>query len=235
MKDKWLNSSLACNLGLPTQKVYKYLSSQFVDSFVNGSSIRIGTLNDFRDIEKHQYGISDSMEGSASTYFADTEHVSGQGREKLQKDLNPLFGFPEKTVIDLNHIEVVVSHTDCYIFSTSLDSGDLTGKSITIDDPDEYNSVVEINNMFRLAELLVGRLFELGLCTGQYWCKPVVYRKMKRQYDKDGFHMPDPFLKDNEFENQREFRVMIEATNREIQPEIIKIDKLPDYLLRRLT
>lgn len=231
MKNAWLNFSTTCNFELMQKKVFKHIPLQYADGFLDGTSVRIGTLYDFRNFEEHSPGVFDPQEGIATTEFLETESLRTEERLDINEVVNPLMGLPINTRVDFNHINLVLAYSDCYIFSTSLSDEPEIVSSVINTDLKELSVIIEIQDIFDYAQHIARRLFKLGLSTGQYWCEPVVYKSLSREYTLHGIQKPDPFVKDIRFAKQEEWRVMFEPTRTKIIPEIIQLNDFPKKIL----
>ncbi|EOW6434228.1 hypothetical protein ACOZWC_003701 [Cronobacter turicensis] len=57
-------------------KLYKYMKKEFAEAFISQGKIRIGTLYDFRNIEKHGPEIGDEGEGTRTAHYTNNSTQS---------------------------------------------------------------------------------------------------------------------------------------------------------------
>ena len=107
-------------LGTPVC-LYKYLPRRYAEALVDGSSIRIGTMHEFRAMEDSDPRRGDREEG----IFTHCEYMARAGAEAGGYRLvrREYYGVPEDSGITLQNLTVkeTVAHRDAYMFCTSMD------------------------------------------------------------------------------------------------------------------
>ena len=182
-------------------QLFKHMRSEHAVLLTKGM-IRLSSLAYFRDIEGAPNGIQDAEEGTLvkkfGSFYAGNE--SDEIKAKIRSHgLNPnawYIGGKVTSRLKQNY----------YIFSmTTLETPDLFGS--------EYNAIASLPHAVQLAgEILKSRpdVF-IGVEIGE-----VNYRPTTVTLDGSGFNLdygPDPFIKDNRFESQSEFRFAFHAVD----------------------
>jgi hypothetical protein len=96
---------------------FKYLKSDFADSFLQKGSLRVGTLFDYRNTEKYNFAVSDRAEGT-SNIVANNETINGSG----YKGTIPGIKVGAGAKIEIGEgasIKVQISSDNYYIFCVS--------------------------------------------------------------------------------------------------------------------
>ena len=130
---------------MKVQKLYKYMQKQFADEFLSEGKLRIGTLYDFRDIEKHGPEIGDEGEGTQTAHYTNDGHKpidsrSVDGLTQLANMFGIGLGGGTITLGPNAVISGMLSSTNLFIFCVSHELNQEKMKEMG------YDSCIEINN-----------------------------------------------------------------------------------------
>jgi len=202
--------------------VYKYLTSENAKSFLEDGYIKIGTLYDYREVEKYGEQIGDRHEGTKTEYSHDKEPKKGDELNPLEKKAIKVG--PGFTVVN-NRVEVKSSSPDYYIYCVSDSYKESILRKLNEDFPDNhYDACVEITSINMLIEninkkLLNGKHIGFGKCH---------YIGRMHHYTKKAPH--PAILKEKKYKYQEEIRIFWNPINpKELEPVILKTDNLKDY------
>lgn len=172
---------------------FKHMTQENAERLSRGE-IRIGSFAYYQDSE-HRDEIRDIREGVTVGQVGDVILTSSERVVTIVAGLK--FATESGGVIDIRNSTFIRSLPDLYIFSTSLvgDIGHFKG----------YDAVVRINDMETFGRILVNGRRDLF---HGYWSNCVRYES--RIYDAmnhPGIE-PDPFIKDEAFSRDEEFRLV---------------------------
>ena len=203
--------------------IYKYMKKQHLRKFLKDGLIRIGTLYDFRDIEKHGDEIGDKDEGTKTLttdgyHFIDSENIDtipAWYREHFENT----FKLNEGASLQIHArdgVRVRLTVPDRYVFCASYDfDGSLIENG-------EYDACLKIVNPLAYFSAISQKLKNRATWLGYGRCR---YRSRIILGHQD--HGIEPSLiKENRYEYQKEVRAIWESRNEEIEPIIIKAKKL---------
>ena len=215
--------------------VYKVISEEFAEKFISGESIRIGTLYDFKNEEKHASGISDSKEGQGKTNFSSTNHLKGYERASMNQDIKNLGFFTGPNIdFNFNNSSIILNHPNCFVFCSCLEKPSLKKFKKTISDNQGYDTVLKVNNIEEFSNMLATALRRANLSSGAYWGGPIKYVPDDWDYLANGIKPPNPFEKGLEFRDQQEHRVIFEAYSNDIKVGFADFDPFPKNLVERI-
>jgi hypothetical protein len=224
-------------------KLYKFISKNYVDDFVHGQSIRIGTLDDFRKQEKHQIGIGDALEASSIAHGHDIfidDHRDPKNAEliaNLERSRAVQIRGPNQVTLRIGTLSLTNVVPNLWIFSCSWLSGE---KEVgTLLSKFGYECAVEILSVDNFSDHIVNRskIIGDGNSFGSMLLKgfhnKVEYRNI--EYDvKTDFLQASPFVKEKSFEEQREYRLVFQpkSENEPIEPIFLECPKIKNTLRR---
>lgn len=199
--------------------LYKYLRKDHAKMLLERGKLRIGTLYEFRDIEKHGTAIGDNEEGKKSTYMEiEKETLTPKNQHEYTKDFFNL-GTDASLTIQGITLEKPINSPNYYIYSTSevFDKNALNNfgydTCIVIENPEQFFAV--ISKTFR----------HKGELEGIFRCQ---YHPRRLSFDQDhGIH--PAIIKSPEYENQKEVRTLWKPKKKSIQPLIIECRKAAKY------
>lgn len=194
--------------------IYKYMKSEFANSFFRDGTLRIGTLYEYRDTEKHGHVIGDNDEGLKSRH---TE-VKGKHTNKTAPAIVSQFvKLGDGAAVE----DCVFIHQDdsgdCYLFcATEEYSADVMAEfkadtCLRIENVDGFYSAVGLAIANATGKEL--RFYGGQQCT---------YAQRHVTHAED-HGVPGALIKDPTYSNQKEIRAIWEPTDgSEIKPLIIK-------------
>lgn len=203
------NDNLTQNLAPP--RAFKFMSNKYLDDFLSGKNIRIGTLNDFRNIEVHELDKGDPFEGVLEV----VNSPDGVGNFSPITD----YGAPEQkevaefikknTGIDLGNskiggamVDVRIEAPNCLVFCSSYDCEPQVGASLD----GEYDRCVRIGNYANFVHEIAIAISEKYGSKVFIEFRPVLYVPRRVKPSATNIAL-SPFLKDPRFAPQKEWRV----------------------------
>lgn len=208
--------------------LFKYLLSEHFDSFFSKGTIRVGTLFEYRDAEKHGKEIGDPNEGLHRTIM----NLPGGGEIDLSSDSLESRFFkrhilrPDQHKINAKVIlaegATIISETTSpnrYIYSLTS-KHDLTAMQRL-----GTNSCMEITDLDSFFSAISDYAPQLGRFEGYY---PIRYTSKVAQYTTP--HRFDPAItKDLNFAYQAEWRGIWTPSTQPIRPLIIDVPRATKY------
>ncbi|MGR3174681.1 MAG: hypothetical protein ACUZ8N_08800 [Candidatus Scalindua sp.] len=203
-----------------TNKLFKYVMSKHADAFFQNGSIRIGTLHEYRDIEKHGSIIGDHQEGVLRE-----EELYENKLIKSELDV-PSFVHgrikvhPGSTLQLINSkIAVTEQSPDYYMYcvTTKFDHGVM--KEFGCD------KCIEIKNVKKFIEGLCFCMSNKGKFIGAFNC--IYTDKVVSPGKKPPYH--PALVKDPKYDNQKEVRFLWEPMNKNPQPILMACRRIPKY------
>jgi len=206
--------------------IYKYMKRRHVNSFMKDGTIRVGTLYDFRNEEKHGAEIGDKDEGTKTLttdgyHCLDTvdpntfppwykkhfeESIKVQGGGRLQ--FHARDGFRLKLTVP-----------DRFVFCASHE---FDGALI---ENGEYDACLKINYPLEFFNSLTNKMKHKAAWLGMGYC---TYRPRLILGENDMGHEPS-LIKEERYAYQKEVRSAWEASSDEIHPFILKAKKARKY------
>lgn len=212
-------------------KLFKYCKRAHANRLVKNGQVRIGTLHEYRDVERYNDQISDAQEGRAvhvleAKKAIEIDLLNGNDTATLfaQRVFAGWDSLPEGSSIKIvlepsSALEHNFDFPDQYMYCATermdLDSMKAFG----------YDTCVEISN----AEAFFSQIMSsMGNITGQYCAKPVTYAERRISFELQ--HADHPaYIKPASYAQQREFRVMWEPATRPIAPVVLSVPGLVQY------
>ncbi|WP_417476655.1 hypothetical protein [Maricaulis sp.] len=198
-----------------TNNPAKFMNKRYADALLNVGSIRIGTLEDFRQLE-HGGLISDPMEGAVVGTIA---NFNGAFRELESSNS---YGWAKNSIRGFSpdqHIEIVDSSyfrtVDHYVFCASRT---LSRQTRGAAEATGYDACVEIIDPMRFGYVISNRLRQEGLVP--HSIRPLfkfdAVRYQTREFDASQApcHPPDPYIKRQQFSSQEEVRWVFPSSPR---------------------
>jgi hypothetical protein len=188
---------------------YKFYHSKDDAYFFAKPSIKIGTLSEYRQMEKQT--TKDEAEGRSRLYIAGSHQLSTvHPTSRLHKYISV---GPGSTIGDSVFESNFDFYTYCFSYKCSL------GVLKSFNDKEPYDAVVQIRDPYGLAELITALH---PVLRGWAWiCAPVSYKQRTRGADDPG---TGPFLealeKDPSYSPNIEGRIIFTDRNRRIAPQL---------------
>lgn len=199
--------------------LYKYLRKEHAKMLLEKGKLRIGTLYEFRDIEKHGTEIGDSSEGQKSTYMEiENETWTKKNQPQYSQDF---FNLGEKGSLTIEGItlEKPINSPNYYIYSTT----EAFDENALIDFG--YDTCIVIENPEKFFAAISKTLRHKGDFEGIFRCQ---YHPRRLPHDKDhGIH--PAIIKSPEYEKQKEVRTLWKPKKKSVQPIIIECRKASKY------
>jgi hypothetical protein len=132
------------------QVLFKHLPSHFADRLVEEGEVRIGTLYEYRDFEKHGEGVLDTQEGMRETYL-DIDSLVLKGGEN-HPFIDRFIKVDNGGTVALENVRLQSKETspDCWIYCTSTVGDQQVGANLSsnydacvrIDDPHAFMAAI---------------------------------------------------------------------------------------------
>lgn len=214
--------------------MYRYMKKQYLDSFMNQGSIRVGTLHDFRS-DEHGKGIADFGEGRKRV-----SHLIEQ-RTITAKDMVDPQNIDAKAVRAYGGFQVTgggqihfqnssfamqFNHPDCYILCSSFVLSKET--MLEFEGADSCIEIIDIDRFYLcLGESLLKKNGGPLIWRGHH---KVLYRDREEQWNGENWGESPAVIKSKDFTKQAETRGIWVAANRQpIKPEIVVDARLPQF------
>ncbi len=194
---------------------YKYMKRQHARQLVRSGICRIGTLFEYRDMEKYGPEIGDTTEGRRSIYFHG--EMSADDPSTIPEFTKNVINLAGKGSAMIN-CEIVQEYKseDMFVFSGSKEPDPRTMRAMG------YETIVKIIDIESFVRAVTPYLHErcpvdlkhvlLGLC---------FYQQRTQHYLRDpGIH--PALIKDPEYAYQKELRVIWSPANQPIEPLIVE-------------
>lgn len=205
--------------------LYKYLHKKHAKMLLERGKLRIGTLYEFRDIEKHGVEIGDATEGQKSIFMEiNKETWNPKNQPEFSKNFFNLGNNGSLTIQGIT-LEKPINSPDYYIYSTT----EVFDENILSDFG--YDICVIIENPEKFFAAITRTLRHKGVFEGVFRCQ---YHSKRLSHDRDhGIH--PAIIKSPEYEKQKEVRTLWKPKKNSIQPIIIECRKASKYcrLLQR--
>lgn len=189
----------------PPERLYKYLPREFAETLTKVGSTRVGTLHDFRNIEKHAKGIADESEGkrTVTAHFENETIVGGSERYKALKSTRAV-NIPDNVGLNVGKLDIVMDydHADALVWCCS------TEKSIDamkeVGGADTCVEIIDVPSFFSALNDAVRTLHPVLLFQGP---ATVLYQDRKQEWREDSVGISPAFIKGLAFGGQGEVRV----------------------------
>lgn len=175
------------------------MERKWAEELVLGRSVRIGSLQYYRDVERHSPGKGDENENSTAlkpstdvfTYHSDR----GIGQQLARHGLSI-----DNIAFDNGSTHIRIQGQNAYVFCMSKTNS----RSVAQNIDNGYDSCVLVGSPSKFAQALTNALRKNGIAVKEPTCGHITYRS--RTIDENGTIENSPFLKDLKFEVDQEFR-----------------------------
>ena len=214
------------------KKAYKFMHSKYIKDVTNEGKVKIGSAYAYREIEKTS--IRDENESFAIT--AIRQPVTGFDRTKVggvaSRVYGSVFGNQVLTNSLIEGMTFKEELPDVHMFCFSYECNREVVTSFSDNPP--YDAVLEISNIFDLAEAL--STYHPALKGFWYWCFPVIYCERVKDYKAVDLHPAENhFEKDLSFCANVEGRIVFIPPNLSPSPTALPFTNIvPVPELRRL-
>lgn len=206
-------------------KYFKFMEKKYLQRFLQGRSIRIGTLHDYRKNKVYGEEVGDAKEG-VREIFSEEPAIFSDVPESIPPIVNSFFpGFEnvKRGVIFNCKFSNQENSDDVYIFSLSnqFEVSTMLGLG--------YDACVEIVDLDNFINCISRKMYKKGLITGRIHsdtCKYGDRRTDSREQDKT----PPWSLKEEKHEYQREYRVAWEPARPNLEPLNISCTAIRKYV-----
>ncbi len=181
------------------------------DLLVKRGKLRIGTLYEYRDMDKHGYHVGDDGEGKKSLYM---DVKSEDWTPDTQPDFaKGLIGIGSGISVHMENVlfERPENSPDYYLYCATQEFDETALQDFG------YNSCVVIRNPNEFFAAITRKLRHRGIFEGIFPCQ---YLPRRVEHDKDhGIH--PAVIKDPRYRNQKEVRALWRPFKKNICPLII--------------
>ncbi|HCG8492895.1 hypothetical protein HJ097_14955 [Vibrio parahaemolyticus] len=199
--------------------LYKYMKKEHAKLLVEQGSLRIGTLYEFRDEEKHGKEIGDFQEGTKSTYMEVGEaNWNTNNQPEFSKSF---FKLSDGATLKISGItlEKPQNSPDFYIYCTTYEFDESAMRDFG------YDACVVIEQPERFFNCISKALKHKSSYEGSYNC---VYQPRRMAHELDmGVH--PALIKESAYSYQKEVRSIWRPDSATIKPKIIKSNKIKKY------
>lgn len=203
--------------------LYKYIRSEFAESFFRRGTIRIGTLHEYRDTERHGSIIGDGLEGilSEEELFDHLPITSSADAPDFAK--GGIKVAPGGR-LELHNSKIIVEENspDYYMYCLTKEFDDQVMKEFQCD------SCIEITNVDMFVSCLKRCMRHKGDFVGSFDC--VYTEKVVPPGKKPDCH--PAVVKEPRYANQKDVRLLWEPINKNPMPIIPNCRRLPRYCRR---
>ena len=205
-----------------TIRYFKYLKKRHLQAFLSHGTIRLGTLFEYRDMERYGPTIGDKDEGRHYTDF----HIPGGGiielgsgtpeanyleKHSMFKNAKGLkVQFEEETVL-----RFVQDCLDAYIFCATQEYNPDVMREFG------YDSCIEIIHIEKFFDAISRRVRHKAEFIGG---GPIQYGSRRTKYTEPHKRHP-AMLKDEEYRNQKEFRALWKPLKPTVSPIVIDVPR----------
>ncbi len=190
--------------------------------FLDTGNLLIGTLYDFRDLERHGQDIGDVGEGRI-TRFENIDEARGSDLSDFAKQSMTV---QDDTLLVGVQVNQELNSPDYYIYSISASDSVKIAQQI---DPD-YDACIVIEDPLSFFEAIAG---SMGCRIKDKWFVYKVHYGDKRVEHRQSVIHPAT-LKSTEYSYQREFRMIMEPTAPKIKPIILNLPEAIPYCSGKL-
>lgn len=191
--------------------LYKYLRKAHAEGLLTRGTVRIGTLYEYRDVEKHGLVVGDLEEGKRSNFLHAIDEVwTADDQPDFAKRFIRLGPNASVNLVNTT-FERSEQSPDCYIFSMTQRFDASVMREFG------YDSCVEIVNPPAFFEALSECIKDKASFIGLFNCAYA-----DRRQPHTATNVPHPaLLKDPKFSAQAEARAIWRPVGKEIGPEVI--------------
>jgi len=203
---------------------YKYMKQEYVDAFLQEGLLRIGTLYEYRDIEKHGQHIGDDQEGLKFIEH-DYGKVDWRGPHDVPEELKDTLTMEPGGQIDIRFVSRnTVGSPDYYLFCVAWEF------SATVMREFGYDSCVRIDNPACFLHEINGVMWDQHAAKALFWrwCE---YTLRKESHDNQT-DIPPAIVKSPQFAHQKEVRAIWEPSEKEIRPLLVTCMPARQYCSR---
>lgn len=197
--------------------LYKYMKREYARLLLDDGVLRIGTLYDYRDIEKHGGVTGDDSEGKKSLRMEiDNEVWEPQTQPDFTKEAIKLEGLLQ--LKNLNFVKIIES-LDCYLFCATkvFDQNTMRGFG--------HDACVVIENPKKFFVAISRLLRKIAKFNGFFPCQ---YVSRIIPHDEDhGFH--PAIIKETTYSSQKEVRALWSPKRKNISPFNLKCREASKY------
>lgn len=197
--------------GMVMAILYKYMHMEHAKSLIENGTVRIGTLYEYRNTEKHGTTIGDDLEGTKSVYMdVKKEWWTGKSQPEFAKSF---FNLSENSSMRLEGItlEKPTNSLNYYIYCTTEEFD----KDVQSDF--SYDACIIIENPKKFFAVISEKLKRKALFKGIYKCQ---YRDRRIPHDKDNKIHP-AIIKDPKDSKYKEVRAIWKPEKKLITPIVI--------------
>lgn len=202
--------------------LFKYLPRRFADALISSGDLRLGTLHDFQDEERHGHAIGDRAEGVAEVYDNPPLLVTGSGTP-LSPPVRAALGDdpPPGNVFDRCLFTITERTENRWLYCTSSRCHpSLVGEF-------GADACVRIRKARRFYRAIFQELANRRLITSMDVLR-CVYRDRAWHYEDAG-RLPPEAVKPRCYERQQEFRGVFVPTRLPIEPLVLRVPDCAQY------
>ncbi len=200
--------------------LYKYMRKEHADLLVDKGCLRIGTLYEFRNEEKHGKAIGDNQEGKKCTYMvAETQEWTEHTQPEFTKGLFKIKSGATVHISGGGTIEKPEESPDCYVFCTTSQFDTSAMRDFG------YDTCVVIEQPEKFLKELSKKLRHKGEYLATVPCR---YQERRVLYQQETGHHP-AVIKEPEYEYQKEVRSIWVPKKAAIQPIFVQSRDLTKY------
>ncbi|MEZ8470771.1 hypothetical protein AB6D20_007280 [Vibrio splendidus] len=199
--------------------LYKYMKKEHAKLLLEQGSLRIGTLYEFRDEEKHGKEVGDNKEGTKSAYMeVDNEQWSPSNQPEFSKSF---FNLGTNGSINISGVtlERPQNSPDFYIYCTTYEFDESAMRDFG------YDTCIEIEQPEKFFKCISKSLKHKANYQGSHRCK---YQPRRLPHNLDSGVHPS-LVKEVEYAYQKEVRSIWVPTKQNIEPIIIKAKNIQKY------
>ena len=236
-QDNSISNQIVINVPTEYEKpvmALRLTDSRYCNEFVHQGKIHLSDSETWRDKTSCSYGQLDRDEGCFCKSFEDQDKIFsliGIEYKKTLEDNCYRYFYDCGAVLGLCFYGILLSSfSEKYLtpwgtkqkrFAVSAKYfsefyPDLTMEQYKRMEIDKRPAIVFIYDFFRLTDLIKKELLRLGFTNEEIFIGPVFYCDKTRPFIVNMNHPLEYFLKDREFCEQHEFRIIISSNNREL-------------------
>jgi hypothetical protein len=210
----------------PPDPLYKYARRADAAAMLERATFRIGTLYEYRDVEKHGPEVGDVGEATRTV----SQYVGeGETWEKLRKSslISELFNAEADSDIKISnsYFEQIQNFPDAYIFCVSIEPTEQAlqdfGKDVCLRISTPLQFFLELGeSLFRAGKIAQG---------GGWFAGPVAYVERGMQYGKE-LPIRPALHKPPRYSYQKEYRAVWIPASLPIKPEFVSSPSATTFL-----
>jgi hypothetical protein len=199
--------------------LYKYMKKKHAKLLLEQGSLRVGTLYEFRNEEKHGQEIGDNKEGTKSAYMqVENETWSTSNQPEFSKSFFNLGSGGSLNISGIT-LEKPQNSPDFYIYCTTYEFDESAMRDFG------YDVCIEIEQPEKFFKCISKYLKHKAKYQGSYKCK---YQPRRLPHNHDSGVHPS-LVKEAEYSYQKEIRSIWMPTKQNIEPIIIKSKNFKKY------